>query len=473
MSNGDTLRVGLTQPPDNRATSATLLVHNGSAFGTQHTGFWVRRVGAPGCSAAIRGENSSVGDLAGVPRAGVLGLAPASSSGVGVFGSSTGSPGLFFGEVGVLGVTNSYGVVGRALSNFMVEETGRIEGATGVRGECDGGVGVHGVATTGLGVIGQSVSRTGVTGSSESGVAVEARSNKGDGVRASTETGVGVHGFSADGLAGVHGHAVRLSGVLGTSERGVGVAGVSAGSAVFGEATGNSGIGVVGLSEAGQGVLGDSTSGIAVGGRSTRGFAGFFEGNVVVRGGLFVTGGPKSALVKHADGTHRALFCMESPESYFEDFGEVALAGPSVSVKLDKDFACLVKCNNYQVFLTCYGPHQVYVHRRTPEGFEIARMDDATGKKPRKVRVGYRIVARRADLKAARLPKVSVATMVADVVRPVLPDSGKGGKGKAREANRKLGALPRPAMTTAVDLKALAGLAQADDSPSDTTKKRG
>jgi hypothetical protein len=138
---------------------------------------------------------------------------------------------------------------------------------------------------------------------------------------------------------------------------------------------------------------------------------------VIVNGAFYVTGGPKSAAVKHPDGTHRSLFCLESTESYFEDFGEVTLTGESVVVKLDKDFAALVKRNKYQVFLTSYGPEALYVRKRGSEEFEIARVE-RTGGKLRKINVGYRIVARRADLKPARLPKVKLGAQAAKITDP-------------------------------------------------------
>ena len=74
MANGDPFLVGVTQPPNNQATSATLLVHNGSAFGTQHTAFWVQRLGTPLCNAAIRGDNFSTDSTASPIPTGVLGL---------------------------------------------------------------------------------------------------------------------------------------------------------------------------------------------------------------------------------------------------------------------------------------------------------------------------------------------------------------------------------------------------------------
>src|ERR1051325_8415728 len=135
MSNGDPFYVGVTQPPDNRATSATLLVHTGSPFGTQHTAFWVHRFAAPSCNAAIRGDNFSTNPTPGTTRAGVLGMTTAASDGVGVLGTASASPNLFFGETGVMGITNSFGVVGKALLGVVLDEQGTFISGTGVVGQ--------------------------------------------------------------------------------------------------------------------------------------------------------------------------------------------------------------------------------------------------------------------------------------------------------------------------------------------------
>jgi hypothetical protein len=410
MSNGDPLAVGITQPPFNRATAGTLLVHDGSAFGTQNTAFWVKRIGSPHCDAAIRGENFAEDPTPAPDRmqAGVLGMIPPTSAGAGVIGTTSAGtgPSLFNGETGVMGLTNAYGVVGRAFMGVMEDDSGAFISATGVVGECRDGVGVHGTATSGWGVIGDSATSTGVAGRSVSGAGVEGRS----------EQSIGVEGHTSQGLAGVRGQSQRSVGVLGASEQGTGVFGTSPTNAIQGWSTGTSGpaIGVFGHCEAGAGVQGDSTTGIGVAGLSSRGWAGYFEGNVIVRGGFYVVGSPKAAAVKHPDGTHRSLFCLESPESYFEDFGEVVLAGDSVWVKLDEDFSALVKRNRYQVFLTSYGPAALYVRKRSPDGFEIARVDLSTGGKPARMRVGYRIVARRADTRSTRLPKVEIPAHAPD-----------------------------------------------------------
>ena len=45
------------------------------------------------------------------------------------------------------------------------------------------------------------------------------------------------------------------------------------------------------------------------------------------------------AAVSHPDGSHRLLYSLESPESWFEDFGEARLVDGKAEVRLDPDFA--------------------------------------------------------------------------------------------------------------------------------------
>lgn len=221
-------------------------------------------------------------------------------------------------------------------------------------------------------------------------------------------------------------------------------------------------IGVAGRSAQGTGgwftgrvgVLGDSDQGYAVVGKSTQGAAGLFFGRVLVLGSLQVTGA-KSAVVKHTDGSHRALFCVESAESMLQDFGEVTLKGPSTFVKLAPDFAPLIKRDNYRVFLTAYGPEAVYVRKRTRDGFEIARLNPVRGAKGKGVQVGYSIVARRADLSPSRLPKVK---MPATLVKMTGSKIQKIATLSAALKKRRVGAamLPPPPKIATPNLKELA-----------------
>ncbi len=65
----------------------------------------------------------------------------------------------------------------------------------------------------------------------------------------------------------------------------------------------------------------------------------------VLVAGPFTVFGVKAAGVKDSRGFYRQLFCMERPESCFEDFGEAALVNGKV--KLDLQFASLVRTKGY------------------------------------------------------------------------------------------------------------------------------
>jgi len=57
----------------------------------------------------------------------------------------------------------------------------------------------------------------------------------------------------------------------------------------------------------------------------------------------------KSAAVLHPDGTHRRLYCVESPDSWFEDFGEAPLECGEATVTLDPDFAAVAETANQRL----------------------------------------------------------------------------------------------------------------------------
>jgi hypothetical protein len=88
---------------------------------------------------------------------------------------------------------------------------------------------------------------------------------------------------------------------------------------------------------------------------------------------------------------------MESPEHWFEDFGAATLKAGRVVVKIDADFARVVKLDEYHVFVTpaddCRG---LCVRNKTATSFEVREL--AGGKSS--VAFSYRIVARRKDIKA-------------------------------------------------------------------------
>jgi hypothetical protein len=131
--------------------------------------------------------------------------------------------------------------------------------------------------------------------------------------------------------------------------------------------------------------------------------------------GNFVATGTKSAAVPHPDGSHRLLYCMESPESWFEDFGSGALAGGRAAVNLDPDFAAVVNTTDYHVFLTPKGDSRgLYVSSQSATGFTVNEQQGGTSS----LGFSYRVVARRKDVAAERLAKFSLPA------RPSRTDAG-------------------------------------------------
>ncbi len=246
---------------------------------------------------------------------------------------------------------------------------------------------------------------------------------------------VGVNNAQGGGLVGsVRGSGTALAGI---SDQGIGLSGTSfatvaarsgvggfssAGYGVrggTGAAANQEGAGVFGEGTAQIGVKGTSVSGSGVYGSSTSGLAGEFAGAVVTNGNLTVNGaftatGIKSAAVRAADGDLVRVYCLESPESFFEDFGEAALQGGGVVVPLRSDFAEIVDTTGYQIFLTEYGDSGgLYVSSRGSASFTVvARSGGSTGS------FGYRIVARRKDVKAPRLDTVTIPQGMQNVPAP-------------------------------------------------------
>lgn len=283
----------------------------------------------------------------------------------------------------------------------------------------------------------------GVNASSHSGVAVNATSVLSNGVLASASnpTYAGVEGDNSGGGPGVVGNTTDFPqkappsqwiGVWGLSDLGIGVVGTSAHgahAAVLGHNTGgNTGVRGVANSSTGSkevaavvGVNGGSDAGVAgvntgsgpgVAGSSASGLAGLFNGSVTVNGALTVTGA-KSAAVRDAGGTLRRLYSLESPESWFEDFGSGQLEGGSATVQLEPGFAGVVEADDYHVFLTPdRETEMLHVTGKTPTSFRVREGHGGTSS----VGFSYRVVARRRDIDGVRLEYVD------EPPAPALPD---------------------------------------------------
>jgi hypothetical protein len=284
------------------------------------------------------------------------------------------------------------GVVGEGLGREGVVGT-TLSGFAGVRGESVG-PGVLGVSDEWHGVVGISQSEVrggvlgitdapkngvgfGVTGyASAGGTGVVGESNTGPGVVGLSDTDVGVLGSASNNVA-VYGSSDRIAGVKGTSQRGVGV---------------------IAQSGTGVGLVASASN------RQT-GTAGIFLGNVYISGNLVVAGN-KNAAVRRASEKHRLLYCLESPESWLEDFGEARVVNGRARVSIDRGFAATIDKRSYHVFVSGYGPEHVFVSKRGRDAFEIRIVARDGARVPRLLRCSFRIVARRRAVKARRLQRL-------------------------------------------------------------------
>jgi len=327
------------------------------------------------------GESSGVAGF-GDPDshgAGVAGVGRGSGApgvrGIGAGGPQTG-PAVPAGIYGLGGPQNP-GVVGQAGS-------GPAEGVRGLGAGAGSGVAGYGdPGSNGTGVFGQ--------GQGPGAVGVRGIGSGGPDVFPSSPVGVYGQG-GAGGAAGVWGAG------------GIGVLAQGSDTGVVGEGAtvGVRGQGHTGVVAASSGQPG--SIGLFASGNAANEMAGEFLGTVFILGDLIVSG-LKSAVVPLADGTHRRLYCVESPESWFEDVGFGALVNGRAEISLDPGFAATVQTGQYHVFLSEYdGSNGLYVTARSATGFEV-RAGGAVD-----ASFSYRVMAKRKDIEGARLQEVELPT---------------------------------------------------------------
>ena len=378
----------------------------------------------------------------GVRRAGRRGILAAAAAAVASIAARQTVAAGMDGDV-VLGGNNN-----TTTATYITNSTA---GSTALLAYCDTGIGTNGYGLygqgTGYGVRGihppaGKTSGAGVYGTTgrADGYGVLAESFSGSGSTAlyaniggyaagyaaiGTTTGagsVGVYGSSTQ-YAGVYGSSGSQTGTLGVSQNGNGVYGVTTGTnvaGVYGTATG-AGSNSYGI----EGVAGASGTG-----------AGKFTGLVYINGPLVIAGGGKSAAVPHPDGSQRLLYCVESPEAWFEDFGEGKLIGGRAEVRLDPDFAAVIDTTTMHVFAMPHSDeHHLSVTGRAGQGFTVTAGPTATAA-TRGVRAGqasgtfsYRVVAKRKDIKAERLarfvppgPNARPTPLAAEPPTPPVPE---------------------------------------------------
>lgn len=322
----------------------------------------------------------------------VFGNTSVASSGVGVFGSSTSTTGTNYGVSGISDSVNGAGVYGQETAG-----TGLNAGVNGVSTSTSG-VGVYGQATstTGntIGVLGVSASSSGFGG------------NFSNTSTSGTSTGLIAITSSPDGI-GLYSEGVS------SSMTGEGLTDFPLG--VWGDTNVSGGVAVAGTADDGVAVEGrnDSTN------IATADFENEEDSNetapvllahatntggncLIDAGGDLYCNGTKSGVVPVDGGSRKvALYAVEAPENWFEDFGAGQLVHGSAVIAFEPTYAQTINSEmEYHVFLTPTGDCKgLYVSNRTASGFEVHELGGGTSN----IGFDYRIMARRKGYEQIRL----------------------------------------------------------------------
>lgn len=126
-------------------------------------------------------------------------------------------------------------------------------------------------------------------------------------------------------------------------------------------------------------------------------------GNCLIdAGGDLYCNGTKSGVVPVDGGTRKvALYAVEAPENWFEDFGSAQLAHGSAVITFEPTYAQTINSDmEYHVFLTPTGDCKgLYVSNKTANGFEVHELGGGTSN----IGFDYRIMARRKGYEQIRL----------------------------------------------------------------------
>jgi hypothetical protein len=340
-----------------------------------------------------------------------------STSGIAVLGYASPSTGPTYGVVGQTESASGTAVYGRAFATsgttYGVYGHSNSASGTGVYGYASatigGTYGVYGQSdsASGTGVYGAATDTTGLT----SGLFGWSRSTSGRGVN-------GYASADAGDTCGVYGQADSTSG-QGVYGRATATTGSTHG--VFGQSESTSGHGVMGWANATTGAaLGvwgqsDSTSGRGVYGgasadtgtnygvygwtNSPSGYGVYSNGDMHAVGDFTATG-TKAAIVQTRDFGWRHLYAMESPQTWFEDFGQASLASGEAVVSIEPIFAQTVNLDRpYHVFLTPLGDCGLYVAEQTATSFTVRALNGSACD----VAFHYRLVAARLGYEDLRL----------------------------------------------------------------------
>jgi hypothetical protein len=425
FQDGGNIGVGIKSPRAKLTAVSPGTTISGSSSGAGGIGVFGNATSNTGNGTGVYGLTASPGaaGVVGVANVGGTGLVPTGVYGVssdpngdGVGGAASATSGNATGVIGASASTTGAGVAG-----FATATSGTAVGTTGAS-SATGGAGVSGFATaasgvtygvtgssvspTGYGALGQNTAATGgigiygvtySTSGNSNGVVGQVASNNGAGVSGISISTTGV-------TAGVYGTAASPAG---TALVGINTATSGGGMGIVGQTDSPNGIAGVFVANAGNGVILQGLSGSGL----THVFSVDAAGNLDISGNLTVSGS-KSARMKMADGREVALYAVESPENWFEDFGTGHLQNGAANVSLEPGFLQTVDtAGDYHVFLTPNGDcGGLYLASKSPGGFQVRELGGGNAS----VAFDYRIVARRRGFENVRLQEVHLPQVSQD-----------------------------------------------------------
>jgi len=336
-------------------------------------------------------------------------------SGFGLYvNTQTGGAHAVFGESG-----NGRALWGAAHGGDIAVFGQVVPGSVGKGGFFDakGDTGVQAQSDTGAGLKAISQDNNGIDVFSNSAIAANIVSQTNAGIKVGSNAGA--PGVDAQSISGV---GVRATGVIGVDTTGFGAGGKGV-NAVGGA------FGVFATSSVGRAVYAETTSGPAAlhaktsvppppNASQVTSYAGLFEGPVRITSHLEALG-TKAAIVPFNMNPNdlRRMYCQESTEAWFEDFGEAQLVGGRAVVAIPTDFSGVSDLSlRYYVFLTAHSAdlESLAVTARMSDHFVV----EANGKGVVEGSFAYRIVAKRKDVPSPRMPRVLTNEAVSSQLAP-------------------------------------------------------
>jgi len=179
--------------------------------------------------------------------------------------------------------------------------------------------------------------------------------------------------------------------------------------------------------------------GYPFGAYNDQGINGSYGCNIDPNGDINCTG-LKNAVVP-IDGGQRtvALSAIESPKSWFEDFGSSQLSNGSAVVTIDPEYGQTVNTElEYHVFLTPNGDCKgLYISQRTPASFEVRELGGGTSS----IEFSYRIVALRKNYENIRMAD---HTHDLDAMKKMMAKKGSGTPFRFETSKMKVPEMPAP-----------------------------